>query len=409
MQRFFKILSAILFVFSLFVFTMLFVGDKIIPDNVTAIENLQYQAPMIMGIELYKVEAEKEVSATVNNVKRNDNTATIKLFNIIPVKNTVITNTQRRYVVPGGELFGIKLYSDGVIIVDTDYVETETGKVNPSQESGLKVGDIIRRIDNINIESTKHLSQILQKSKGKAITITVIRENKTIKVNFNTVKEKATGQYKAGLWVRDSTAGLGTVTFYNPLNGTFGGLGHPVYDVDTGEIIPVKSGEMAEAVVNGLYKSSNGSVGELCGLLTGKNNGIICLNHITGLYGFTECKNDVFIPVALRQETKEGKAQIISTVDDKKEYYEIEIAKINSNSSSVNKDMIIRITDERLLNKTGGIVQGMSGSPIIQNGMLVGAVTHVFVNNPKIGYAIFAQRMIETSELVAEEYAEKAS
>lgn len=266
------------------------------------------------------------------------------------------------------------------------------------ENSRYKIGDIVKSVNGMEVTSSSHFSKLLQESKGQEIEITVLRKSKTEKLLFRTVKEKNSGNYKAGLWVRDSTAGLGTVTFYNKTNNTFAGLGHPIYDVDTNEIMPVKTGVMADVTLTGLTKSTFGNVGELCGRMSGQNNGILCLNDETGIYGYSITERADSLPVAVKQEIKEGKAQIRCTVQNAEpQYYDIEITKIYSNSSSVNKDMIIKVTDEKLLNVTGGIVQGMSGSPIIQNGKLVGAVTHVFVNNPKQGYAIFAERMLETS------------
>ena len=327
-----------------------------------------------------------------------------------PENITALNNIKRQYVVLGGELFGIKLYTDGVIIVDFEEIETETGTACPARASGLKIGDIIKTVNSISVTSSSHFSMLLQKSNGKKIQMSILRNNKIISINFQTVIEKDTHKYRAGLWVRDSTAGLGTVTFYNKKNNTFAGLGHPIYDIDTNEIMPIKSGVMAEVKLSSLSKSTFGKVGELCGVFTGKETGELLLNDETGIYGYSDINKTDEIPVAFKTEIKKGKANIICTVSDSKpQVYEIEIVKIYSNSTSVNKDMIIKITDKNLLNKTGGIVQGMSGSPIIQNDLLVGAVTHVFVNNPKQGYAIFAEKMIDVSNNQAPQNIKEAS
>ncbi len=354
--------------------------------------------PQVFGFDLFNINSVNNLDVLKNNNDVFEHEATIELLNIIPVKNIKITNSKRKYVVPGGEIFGIKLYTDGIIIVDTDVVETSTGTVNPAEKSGLMIGDIIKKIDGAEIQSTKQLTKILEKSQGNEMVITIVRNNKEMNVVFRTYKDSISGKYKAGLWVRDSTAGLGTVTFYNPENNSFAGLGHPIYDVDTNDIMPMKKGEMAEASIKGLYKSSNGVVGELCGSLSGRSKGTLFLNCDEGIYGFTTCRKTETLPLAVRQEIVEGDAQIICTIDNSgPQYFDVKIIKIYSNSATVNKDMIVKITDKELLNKTGGIVQGMSGTPIIQNGFLVGAITHVFVNEPTQGYAIFAERMYETS------------
>ena len=412
MLRFFKIFSIFCAIICTIIYSIILIGEVVIPDDITVIENVEYNVPDILGIKLYSIDTEKQAGVVLDNIKASQTTSEIKLLNIIPVKNTTITNSKRQYVVMGGELFGIKLYTDGVIIVDFDEIETENGLVCPGKDAGFKVGDIVKSVNGNSVNSSADFSKILQKSMGENINITILRDNKTIKIDFKSVKEKDTGKFRAGLWIRDSMAGLGTVTFYNTTNNTFAGLGHPIYDVDTNEIMPMKSGVMAEVKLNGLSKSSFGRVGELCGTLT-DNNGILCLNDETGIYGYTISDKKERIPIAVKQEIKEGKAQIRCTVNDSGvKFYDIEITKVSLNSSSVNKDMIIKVTDEKLLSETGGIVQGMSGSPIIQDGKLVGAVTHVFVNNPKQGYAIFAERMLETSnsqEKISKEKLKEAS
>ncbi|MBR5202468.1 MAG: SpoIVB peptidase [Clostridia bacterium] len=380
------------------IFSLIYFVQVTVPTRVRTVESVGYQLPKIFGLNIFDVNLKKDVNVSQNNNDNIEQKAEIELFNIIPIKNIEITNSKRKYVILGGELFGIKLYTDGIIIVDTDVVETEYGNINPAEKAGLLIGDIIKSIDGTEIRSTSHLTKVLEKSNGQEINLLILRNGKTINIKFKTYKDNISGKYKAGLWVRDSTAGLGTVTFYNPENDSFAGLGHPIYDVDTKSIMPMKSGEMAEASINGLYKSSSGTVGELCGVLSGKSNGQLCLNCEEGIYGFTTCRKTESIPLAVRQEVTEGNAQIICTIDNSgPKYFDVEIIKIYSNSATVNKDMIIKITDSRLLNITGGIVQGMSGTPIIQNGMLVGAITHVFVNEPTQGYAIFAERMYETS------------
>ena len=398
MRNFIKFLSVLGAVACTLIFILIYFAQITVPERVTIVEKTGYNMPKIFGFELFNIKSETNLDVLRKNNEIVEQDAEIKLLNSIPVKQIKVTNSKRKYVVPGGEIFGIKLYTDGVIIVDTDVVETSTGTVNPAEKSGLMIGDIIKKIDGTEIESTKHLVKVLEKSKGKEMVITTVRNNKEINVMFKTYKDSISGKYKAGLWVRDSTAGLGTVTFYNPENNSFAGLGHPIYDVDTDDIMPMKNGEMAEASIKGLYKSSNGSVGELCGVLSGRSKGTLCLNCDEGIYGFTTCRKTETMPLAVKQEIVVGDAQIICTIDNSgPQYFDVKIIKIYSNSTAVNKDMIVKITDKELLNKTGGIVQGMSGTPIIQNGYLVGAITHVFVNEPTQGYAIFAERMYETS------------
>ena len=400
MQSLIKILASIGAFLCTIIFVLIYVGNIIIPNKITLVEDSNYIAPKILGIDIFNSNYSDELNASVEKNRVAQNNAQIELLNIIPIKDVKITNTKRQYVVLGGQVFGIKLYTNGVIIVGMDSIETVNGIENPAEKAKLKIGDTIKKYNDITIESTAHFSKLLQENKGETATLTVVRAGEELTLNFASVQETTSGKFKAGLWVRDSSAGIGTVTFYNPNNNSFGGLGHPICDVDTNEIMPMKNGEMADAYVNGYYKSSNGNIGELCGVLTGKCNGSLCINSETGLYGFLLNQvNGELIPVAVKQEINIGEAQILCTIDkNSPQYYDVKITKIFSNSNSVNKDMIIEITDENLIQQTGGILQGMSGTPIIQNGMLVGAITHVFVNNPRQGYAIFAERMLETSE-----------
>lgn len=400
MQSLIKFLATLGAFLCTIIFVLIYIGNSIIPDKITIIEDSNYRAPQILGIDIFNSNFSDELNASVEKNSVTKNNSQIELLNIIPIKDVKITNTKRKYVVLGGEVFGIKLYTSGVIVVGTDSIETENGIENPAEKAKLKIGDIIKKYNDITINSTAHLTKLLQENQGKTAVLTIDRAGEELKLNFASVKENISEKYKAGLWVRDSTAGIGTVTFYNPENNSFGGLGHPICDVDTNEIMPMKKGEMADAYVNGYYKSSSGNIGELCGVLTGKCNGQLCINGETGIYGFLLNQvDDELTPVAVKQEISLGEAKILCTIDkNPPQYYNAKIVKIFSNSSSVNKDMIIEITDEKLLAQTGGILQGMSGTPIVQNGMLVGAITHVFINNPKQGYAIFAERMLETSE-----------
>lgn len=410
MCNFFKFISAVCTALCVVVFSLVYVGQKSIPDKIITVENSSYEIKNIFGISLFRLNLQNEKEVVSGTARASQNEAEIELFNIIPVKTAEVTNSKRKYVVLGGELFGVKLYTEGVIVVDTDVVETENGKENPAEKAGLKVGDIIKYINNKKISSTKELTKEIQKSNGNKMNFTVVRNNRNITIEFKTYKEKSSGKYKAGLWVRDSTAGLGTVTFYNLSDNSFAGLGHGIYDVDTNEIMPMNSGEVFSAYVKGIYKSGAGSVGELCGVITGKAKGDLCFNNDMGVYGFTKTSKRDLIPVAVKQEVATGAAKIYCTLDDGGvKGYDIEIKKIFSNSDSVNKDMIIMVTDKSLIEKTGGIVQGMSGSPIIQNGKLVGAVTHVFVNDPTKGYAIFVEKMIDTAENMTEELSQTAA
>lgn len=405
MRYFFRFLTFVAGFTCTIVLVFVYIGLNIIPDTITVVDETNYVAPKVFGLKVYSSSSSNQVNILKDSSQITQKNSQIELLNIIPIKDVKITNSKRKYVILGGEVFGIKLYTNGVIVVGIDDIETENGAISPADTAGLKVGDVIKKYNDVSVNSTKHFSALLQGNQGDEATLTILRDDGEMKVKFQSVKEINSGKYKAGLWVRDSTAGIGTVTFYNPENNSFAGLGHAICDIDTGEIMPLKNGEMAEAYVSSFYKSSSGSIGELCGVLTGKTNGQLCLNDETGIYGFvTEKVNGELVPVAVKQEIEEGNAKILCTIDkNPPKYYDVKITKIFSNSNSVNKDVLIEITDENLIKQTGGILQGMSGSPIIQNGKLIGAVTHVLVDDPTRGYAIFAENMLETAQSVADQ------
>ncbi len=320
----------------------------------------------------------------------------------IAVKEVKVDVAARKTVVPSGMPFGIKMFTDGAMVVSMSDVTTSSGKENPAQKAGIEVGDIILSADGREVDSNEDFSEIISGCDGKAVTLKIQRQDNIIEKQIEPVKADD-GSYRVGVWVRDSSAGIGTVTFYDPQTKVFGGLGHAVCDVDTGEILPLLSGEMADVKVTGYTKGESGDPGELCAAFESDGKiGELKINSQTGIFGVLDTLPDIHenaLPVAMRQEVCEGNAQILSTIDGKNpKKYDIIIEKVDYSVNTPTKNLQIKIVDEELLNTTGGIVQGMSGSPIIQNGRLVGAVTHVFVQDPTRGYGIFAENMLETAK-----------
>ena len=330
--------------------------------------------------------------------------AELKLLGIIPIKIVNIQEVDEPLLVPCGNPFGIKLLTDGVIAVEVSGFETASGYRSPAADAGIKTGDIIKTVNGKKVMSNEDIEKIISESGGKSLSFNLMRDDKNLILNVTPELCSADGSYRAGLWVRDSSAGIGTITFYNPETGVFAGLGHPVCDVDTGNILPLSEGEVVDVNVNGVKRGAAGVPGELLGSFSSLSAiGSLELNCADGLYGimssFSACNEA--IPLGMRQEIETGEAYIYTTVSgNKPKLYKIVIEKIDLHDTKGSKNMIIRVTDKELLEKSGGIVQGMSGSPIIQNGKLVGAVTHVFVNNPAKGYAIFADTMYECSKKV---------
>ncbi|MBQ6267665.1 MAG: SpoIVB peptidase [Clostridia bacterium] len=310
---------------------------------------------------------------------------------------------KRRYVALGGDPFGIKLYTEGVLVIGVDAVDTAAGPVTPGEAAGVKKGDVILSVNGVPIEDTQSLIAAVSGSGGKALELTVQRNGEPLHLSLLPART-ANGAYRAGLWVRDSAAGIGTVTFYDSTRRVFAGLGHGVCDADTGSTMPLSSGEAVIAQVEGFYKSSAGDPGELCGVFTDAVLGPLLYNGENGVYGtLLTAPHGSMAAVARRAEVRPGKAQMITTIDAAgPRAYDIEITKVFP-ADAATRNLVVQVTDPALLEKTGGILQGMSGSPIVQNAMLVGALTHVFVNDPTQGYAIFAQTMLETADRLAAE------
>ena len=311
----------------------------------------------------------------------------------VSTKKSVLPDT----LIPGGNVIGVKFYIDGVHVLKSDNVETENGKKNPAKEAGIKSGDYIKEVNGLPVYTNEDLSKIIQFSDEAELT--VIRNGYKFKTKITPVLSKEDGNKKIGIWVRDSTAGIGTVTYYNPENNTFGALGHAITDQDTAKILMMRSASAYNATVTTIRKGKSGDPGELGGVFLSDDRylGEIFMNSAVGIFGNynKQITNHSPIPVAHQSEAEEGKATILCSIKDEKiDEYEIEISKIIKSSLYTSKGMIIKVTDSRLLEKTDGIVQGMSGSPIIQNGKLIGAVTHVFVNDPTRGYGIFIENML---------------
>ncbi|MCL2013733.1 MAG: SpoIVB peptidase [Oscillospiraceae bacterium] len=329
---------------------------------------------------------------------------TLKLFGAFPVKNARVQTIKRSMLVPGGNPFGVKMFTKGVMVVGVSDVETLSGVVNPAKAAGIKMGDIIYLVNGEKVSTNEEVAHIISRSGGNPVDIHLERKNKGINLTMVPALSKDDNKYKAGLWVRDSSAGIGTITFYDPTEGAFAGLGHGICDVDTGEILPLLSGEIVNVNIDSVQKSVAGTPGELRGsFLPGFAVGNLLLNDESGVYGqaYRRAVSGKAIPMALKQQVKPGSAKILTTIKGRKpKAYKIVIEKVAANSSVKTKNMIIRITDPELLEKAGGIVQGMSGSPIIQGGTLVGAVTHVFINDPVKGYGIFAENMLESQNSI---------
>lgn len=388
-----KTLMAALLVFSgIYTYSSSKVPDII---NITYGQDVKLRSESFISLQPIEETAPARSMSTDNSTVKY----TAKLLGIFPLKDVAVVSSEERYVAVSGKPFGIKMFCDGVMIVGFSDILTDSGYRNPAKLAGLKAGDIITAIDNLSTKTNEDVEKIISRTEGKSVSVTFLRDNKQHITIITPVKDSSANKYRSGMWVRDSGAGIGTMTFYDVQTGYFAGLGHGIKDADTHQELRLLSGEIVPVKITGIIKSKNGTAGQLKGSFTTTiASGKILHNGTTGVYGKAySMEKDTIMPVATPSQIHSGKAYIITTITGAQpERYEIEIEKVNLTTSDPNKNMIIRVTDSRLLSLTGGIVRGFSGSPIIQDDRLVGAVTHVFVNQVDRGYGIFATNMLDT-------------
>ncbi len=377
-----------------------------IPRNIVIMEGENLNLKMATGLSLTSQDQDTVLTASNINKQKISEAGVEKLrlnlFGNIKIKDVNVDVVPKTKVIPIGTAIGMKLYTKGVLVVGMSQIKDENDeKKRPYENSGIEQGDTIIAINNNEVSNTNELIEEVNNSNGNAITVKYEKNNETLETSITPVKSG--NEYKLGLWVRDAAAGVGTLTFYEPNTNSFMALGHGISDIDTEKIVDIASGELITASILTIKKGVKGTPGEIRGTIENGNNiGKIGKNTNLGVYGTVTNKNYLNISgmeemeVATRSEIQEGKAQIICQLDNNgRKTYEIEIEKIYLANNTDNKSMLIKVTDKELLEKTGGIIQGMSGAPVIQNGKFVGAVTNVLVNDPTQGYAIFGDMMIK--------------
>ena len=324
-------------------------------------------------------------------------TAFVLAFAMFIMGVPVSASAESSTVILGGQPFGVKFYNDGVMVIELEEFFNGSHYVCPAKEGGLQVDDVIKKVNGIEIKTNEDLQEAATGCGGKGMSFIIERDGKelckTVKPQANTV-----GTYLLGAWVRDSCAGIGTVTYYNPDNNYFAALGHGICDRDTGAMMPLGEAEIVGASISSVERSSTGKAGSLNGYFTDKTLGTVTNNTINGIYGTiidnSYLSGDRF-EIAEFDEIQTGDAQLFTTINgERPESYDLKITSIRNDNPRNNENFVIKVTDKRLLDECGGIVQGMSGSPIVQNGKLIGAVTHVFLNNPEEGYGVAAQFMV---------------
>ena len=408
-KRTLRKMIVLIFLFILYIYVLVI---NYIPDKITIFEGEEISLKTFLGITIDSQNEILSVSANTGEKtihKIGSEKLTVNLFDKLFIKNIDVSVLPKTTVIPVGNIAGVKLYTSGVLVVGMSEIEGKDNKTyKPYENSGIEEGDTIVKINNNTISSTDDLIKNVNMSNGEKVEIQYIHDEETKECSIMPVKTE-NEEYKLGLWVRDSAAGVGTVTFYEPSTQKFGALGHGITDIDTGDLLNIASGEFVTANILNIKKGENGNPGKIQGTVEEQEIiGKISKNTEFGIYGKIDNMSSLNIDkskemeVALRDEIELGKATILCSLDNQSvKEYEIEITKIYKENNYNNKSMEIKVTDEELIEKTGGIIQGMSGSPIIQNGKFVGAVTHVLVNSATEGYAIFGDLMLKQSKEIS--------
>ncbi|WP_291632962.1 SpoIVB peptidase [Clostridium sp.] len=362
--------------------------------------------------QLMKVNAEKDNISTSSFVIEKDNNVNERSVDNLKSQFTFIKNNSEIMVYPGGQPIGVKLNTKGVLVVALSDINGSDGKISsPAAQAGVQIGDSIIKINDVEINYAEDVTRFVNRGNSSEIVLKLQRKDdlNLLEVKVKPVVDSTDGKHKIGLWVRDSTAGVGTLTLYDDNTKKFAALGHPITDADTGTILNVNNGVVVSSNIISVKKGTRGNPGELRGIFIDEDKikGQIIKNTECGIFGtgtksLINSKFNKPMKIGLRNEIKVGKAQILTTINGcEPELFEIEIQKLLSQNVSRSKSMVIKITDPKLLEKTGGIVQGMSGSPIIQNNKIIGAVTHVLINKPDTGYGIYIEWMLKDADILS--------
>ena len=388
-----KIVITILFLFIIYMYVS---NITLIPKQITLLEGESYKIRTLYGIDV--VETSSAISGNENTIKVG---LSLLGKNVREVTVNILEDVE---VIPIGKIIGLKLYTNGVLIVGMSEIENVNHIIEkPFENLDIQEGDTIIKVNDSEIQTIEALQKEINNSAGKNINLTLLKEDGTISTSNIKPVQVSSKEYKLGLWVKDAATGVGTLTYYEPETKGFAALGHGITDIDTDKLINIDSGSIVTSKVVSIQKGEVGKPGEIRGsILNQPTIGTVYKNTEFGIYGeITETSNLKIdysnkLKVALRNEIVEGDATILCSIDGKEtKEYKIKIEKIYSENNENNKSMLIEVVDEELIQKTGGIIRGLSGAPIIQNGKFIGAVTNVLVNSPTKGYAIFADIMIK--------------
>lgn len=364
----------------------------------------------VNGLRMPQVPVNLKQPMKIFSQNQGSTLLTLKLFGKLPIKKTLVQVMPPIQVIPGGQSIGVKMKSSGVLVVGHHLVQTSGEVFSPGEKADIRVGDYLVKMNHKPIRNMMEVAQLAEKAgkEKKPIDVTLIRQGKQIQTRITPAYDKNERAYRLGLYIRDTAAGVGTLTFYDPQRRVYGALGHVIADMDTGQAVRMGSGKIVPSSVISIQKGESGEPGEKRAIFFRENEvwGNIKKNTAFGIFGqMTKIPDHGYyqkpMPVALTEEVHEGPAKILTVVEGQKvEAFDIQIVHVLRQKYPATKGLIIKVTDKRLLDKTGGIVQGMSGSPIIQDGKIVGAVTHVFVNDPTSGYGTFIEWMLQDAGVI---------
>ena len=403
-MKFFKFLTNIGFCFVMLFAVRTF--HESIPDRiyVEVGETLSYDFLVPVTVEMKEDTKEALLNQNPKSMRKDSEPSyyvTCKLFGIFPVKDIEVTLVEEEAVFAGGSQIGIYAKTKGILVIGMGEVQNTDGTQTSPAKNLIKKGDYIVSVNGTPVMEKEELAEAVDENGGKTEIIGLFRNEEFIEVAVNPVHTKE-DKYMLGIWVRDDMAGIGTITFYRK-NQTYGALGHPINDGDTGEMLKLEEGSLYLTSIIGVKRGESGNPGELSGIIHyGKENyiGTIEKNSEIGIYGIldgnlSKLKKGTLCKIGYKQDIKIGEASILSAYSGELKEYQVEIESLNYSGNEVNKGILLKVTDKELLEETGGIVQGMSGSPILQDGKIIGAVTHVLVNDPTRGYGIFIENMLE--------------
>jgi len=362
--------------------------------------DLKVPASGVLNVDSDKVIALNQPVTIVAGESPDTCQMELRLFGVLPLKSIDIEVIENTRLIPVGQPIGIYMKTQGVLVIDTGTFEGPQGQEQSPSVYKLQAGDYVMAMDGVAVTGKRQIKEYVENGSGRDIVLQVSRNEKIIQVRISPMQDQ-NGVYKIGTWLRDSAQGIGTMTFLDE-ELHFGALGHGINDTDTGELLQLGSGLLYHTEIVAIRKGERGTPGELTGIIEYQPeqvSGVIMSNTEEGIYGvasqaFADSITTQALPVGLKQDVKEGDAQILCNIDGQTKYYDVRITRLMPNAENLNRQIALTVTDEELLQLTGGIVQGMSGAPIIQDGRIIGAVTHVLVNDSTSGYGIFIENML---------------